>query len=100
MAGALCSRGSAGHGSPPEQRFARERFLPWKEGFLLTQHPETQLVDVVCSTCGTAFTVRSTATALAVDVCSSCHPAYTGVARAAVTGGRIERFNRRRALAA
>jgi large subunit ribosomal protein L31 len=37
---------------------------------------------------------------MSVDVCSSCHPAYTGRERAAASGGRIERFNRRRALAA
>jgi large subunit ribosomal protein L31 len=66
----------------------------------MTQHPETQLSDVVCATCGTAFTVRSTATSLSVDVCSNCHPAYTGIQRTAARGDRIERFNRRRALAA
>jgi large subunit ribosomal protein L31 len=66
----------------------------------MTRHPETQLVDVVCATCGTAFTVRSTAASISVDVCSSCHPAYTGVTRAAARGDRIERFNRRRARAA
>jgi large subunit ribosomal protein L31 len=66
----------------------------------MTNHPETQLIDVVCATCGTAFTVRSTAQSLAVEVCSSCHPAYTGASRTAARGDRIERFNRRRALAA
>jgi large subunit ribosomal protein L31 len=66
----------------------------------LSEHPNTQLVDVVCATCGTAFTVRSTAASLSVDVCSSCHPAYTGVARAATGGSRVERFNRRLARAA
>jgi ribosomal protein L31 len=34
---------------------------------------------------------------LVVDVCSSCHPAYTGIERAVVSGSRIERFERRRA---
>ncbi len=66
----------------------------------MTQHPETHLVDVVCATCGAAFAVRSTAAALSVDVCSNCHPAYTGVTRAVAGGSRIDRFNRRRALAA
>jgi large subunit ribosomal protein L31 len=66
----------------------------------MTQHPEMQLVDVVCATCGTPFSVRSTATSLSVDTCSSCHPAYTGVQHAVASGDRIERFNRRRALAA
>ena len=66
----------------------------------MARHPETHLVDVVCSTCGTAFTLRSAAGSLAIDVCSSCHPAYTGVQHRAVRGDRIERFERRRALAA
>jgi large subunit ribosomal protein L31 len=66
----------------------------------LTRHPETHLVEVVCASCGTTFTVRSTASSLATDVCSSCHPAYTGIARAAARGDRIERFERRRARAA
>jgi ribosomal protein L31 len=37
---------------------------------------------------------------MSVEVCSNCHPAYTGVQRTAVRGDRIERFNRRRAVAA
>jgi large subunit ribosomal protein L31 len=65
----------------------------------MTQHPETQLVDVVCATCGTSFTVRSTAHSLPVDTCSNCHPAYTGVQHSDASGDRIERFNRRRSLA-
>jgi large subunit ribosomal protein L31 len=66
----------------------------------LTQHPAVHLVDVRCASCGTSFTTRSTAAALSVDVCSSCHPAYTGHERSAASGGRVERFNRRRARAA
>ena len=66
----------------------------------MTQHPNLHLVDVRCSSCGASFDVRSTAEAIAVDVCSNCHPAYTGRARAVASGDRIELFNRRRALAA
>jgi large subunit ribosomal protein L31 len=66
----------------------------------MTHHPETHLVDVTCATCGASFAVRSTAASLTVDVCSSCHPAYTGVQRSVTAGSRVERFNRRRALAA
>jgi large subunit ribosomal protein L31 len=65
----------------------------------MTQHPETHVVDVVCATCGTAFTIRSTAAAVSVEMCSNCHPAYTGVQHTAARGDRIERFNRRRSLA-
>jgi large subunit ribosomal protein L31 len=66
----------------------------------MTQHPDLHLIDVRCASCGTSFTTRSTAQAISVDVCSNCHPAYTGRERAVTAGGRIERFNRRRALAA
>ena len=65
----------------------------------MTKHPELHLVEVRCSGCGTSFHTRSTADAITLDVCSNCHPAYTGVGRTVATGGRIERFNRRRALA-
>src|SRR5438874_13037550 len=44
----------------------------------LTQHPNIHLVEVRCSTCATSFHTRSTAEAISVDVCSNCHPAYTG----------------------
>jgi large subunit ribosomal protein L31 len=65
----------------------------------LTQHPNMHLVEVRCSSCGATFDIRSTAEAISVDVCSNCHPAYTGQERAVASGGRVERFNRRRALA-
>ena len=66
----------------------------------MTQHPHTEVIDVVCANCGTHHSVRSTADKLSIDICSSCHPAYTGVARVAAGGSRIDRFNRRLALAA
>jgi large subunit ribosomal protein L31 len=65
----------------------------------MTQHPTLHVVDVRCASCGNAFAVRSTAESIALDVCSNCHPAYTGAQRSVATGTRIERFNRRRALA-
>ena len=55
-------------------------------------------IDVRCSSCGAPFSIRSTAEAFSIDVCSNCHPAYTGVQRTTASGDRIERFNRRRAL--
>ena len=61
----------------------------------MTQHPELHVVNAVCATCGTTFTVRTTAESLSVELCSNCHPAYTGRERATVTGSRIERFERR-----
>jgi large subunit ribosomal protein L31 len=61
------------------------------------KHPELAMTHVRCSTCGTEFTTRSTLRELVVDVCSNCHPAYTGSERAVATGSRVERFERRRA---
>jgi large subunit ribosomal protein L31 len=66
----------------------------------VTQHPNLHLIDVRCSSCGSSFDFRSTVDAISVDVCSNCHPAYTGRTRMVASGGRIERFKRRRALAA
>ena len=65
----------------------------------MTQHPNLHLVEVRCSTCGTSFMTRSAASAISTDVCSTCHPAYTGQERTVASGGQVERFNRRRALA-
>jgi large subunit ribosomal protein L31 len=54
----------------------------------------------VCAACGATYVLRSAAGDLSVDVCANCHPAYTGVERAATAGSRVERFERRRARAA
>jgi large subunit ribosomal protein L31 len=62
-------------------------------------HPELTYATVRCSSCGNEFTTRSTKAEILVDVCSSCHPAYTGSERAVSRGSRIERFERRRAAA-
>jgi large subunit ribosomal protein L31 len=66
----------------------------------MTKHPNLHHIDVRCSSCGASFGIRSTAEAISVDVCLNCHPAYTGRARTVAQGNRIERFNRRRVLAA
>jgi large subunit ribosomal protein L31 len=63
------------------------------------KHPELVIASARCTTCGTEFTTRSIRTELVVDTCSNCHPAYTGVERAVAQGSRIDRFERRRALA-
>ncbi|HWX09833.1 MAG TPA: 50S ribosomal protein L31 [Gaiellaceae bacterium] len=65
-----------------------------------TIQPELHASTVVCAACGTAYALRSVGGDLTVDVCANCHPAYTGVERAGAAGTRVERFERRRALAA
>ncbi len=61
-------------------------------------HPEYVIASVRCS-CGSTFTTRSTKSDLHVEVCSACHPFYTGKQKLLDTGGRVERFQRRRELA-
>jgi large subunit ribosomal protein L31 len=63
-------------------------------------HPELTFAAVRCSSCGNEFQTRSTRPEIVVDVCSKCHPAYTGIERATSSGSRIDRFERRRRLAA
>jgi large subunit ribosomal protein L31 len=57
-------------------------------------HPDYQITTVHCS-CGNTFETRSTKTDLRVEVCSNCHPFYTGKQKLLDTGGRVERFQRR-----
>jgi large subunit ribosomal protein L31 len=57
-------------------------------------HPEYKTVTVHCS-CGNEFETRSTADELRVELCSECHPFYTGKQKLVDTGGRIDRFERR-----
>jgi large subunit ribosomal protein L31 len=62
-------------------------------------HPELTLATVRCTSCGRSFVTRSTRDEIVVDVCSNCHPAYTGAERRVQSGSRIDRFERRRAAA-
>jgi large subunit ribosomal protein L31 len=57
-------------------------------------HPEYVDAAVTCS-CGNTFTTRSTRPTLRVDVCSNCHPFYTGTQRILDATGQVERFRRR-----
>ena len=57
-------------------------------------HPEYQIATVRCS-CGNTFQTRSTKSELRVEICSNCHPFYTGKQKLVDTGGRVERFQRR-----
>ena len=61
-------------------------------------HPEYVMSNVRCS-CGNEFVTRSTKPDMHVEVCSECHPFYTGKQKLMDSGGRVERFQRRRAKA-
>jgi large subunit ribosomal protein L31 len=63
-------------------------------------HPNYADIKVVCS-CGNEFTTRSTlGQDLHVEVCSSCHPFYTGKQKIVDSGGRVDKFRRRYSKAA
>ena len=59
-------------------------------------HPEYVTTQVTCS-CGNTFTTRSTAKngVLTADVCSACHPFYTGTQKIMDVGGRVDKFEKR-----
>lgn len=57
-------------------------------------HPNYVEAHVRC-TCGNEFTTHATKPDLHVEVCSNCHPFYTGRQKLIDTGGRVERFQRR-----
>lgn len=57
-------------------------------------HPEMKATVIRCA-CGAQFETLSTKEDLSVDVCSECHPFFTGEARYLDTEGRVERFERR-----
>ena len=57
-------------------------------------HPRYQTCNVHCA-CGNTFTTRSTKPQLRTDLCSVCHPFYTGEQRIVDTAGQVERFQRR-----
>ena len=59
-------------------------------------HPEYATATVKCA-CGNTFQTRSTSDELHLDICSNCHPFYTGKQKLVDTGGRVERFQRRAA---
>lgn len=57
-------------------------------------HPEYKLGTVKCA-CGNTFQVRSTVGDISVDVCSACHPFFTGRQKFVDTAGRVEKFMRK-----
>ncbi|MDD4188882.1 MAG: 50S ribosomal protein L31 [Eubacteriales bacterium] len=57
-------------------------------------HPDYHETIVKCA-CGETFTTGSTKKELRVDICSSCHPFFTGKQKLVDTGGRVEKFNKK-----
>jgi large subunit ribosomal protein L31 len=57
-------------------------------------HPEYKTVTVTCA-CGASFEMRSTKNIDHLDICSECHPFYTGKQKLVDTAGRVERFRKK-----
>lgn len=57
-------------------------------------HPEYKMTTVRCA-CGNTFETRSTREGIQVEICSSCHPFFTGRQKLVDTAGRVERFRQK-----
>jgi large subunit ribosomal protein L31 len=57
-------------------------------------HPEYKTAKVTCA-CGNTFETRSTVEKLNVEICSNCHPFFTGKQKLVDTAGRVEKFLRK-----
>ena len=57
-------------------------------------HPEYVEATVKCA-CGETFTTRSTKSELRVDICSKCHPFFTGKQKFVDVGGRVDKFKKK-----
>ena len=57
-------------------------------------HPNYEQTTIRCA-CGNTFTTGSTKKDIRVEICSKCHPFYTGKQKLVDTGGRVDRFNKR-----
>jgi len=63
-------------------------------------HPKYNIKTKATCVCGAVFEVGSTMPEIKMEICSQCHPFYTGNDKVMDTAGRVERFNKRRALVA
>ena len=57
--------------------------------------PKYEAVTVVCNGCGTVIETRSTKGDIHVEICSKCHPFFTGKQKLVDTGGRVDKFRRK-----
>ncbi len=60
-------------------------------------HPELHHITVTCA-CGNSFETHSTQSELRLEICSACHPFFTGKQKLVDSAGRVERFQRRYGL--
>jgi|TARA_B100000530_G_scaffold280521_1_gene194070 large subunit ribosomal protein L31 len=57
-------------------------------------HPEYHEIEVTCS-CGNKIQTRATVKSLSIDICSTCHPFYTGNMKFVDSAGRVEKFQKK-----
>ncbi|MDX1699456.1 MAG: 50S ribosomal protein L31 [Melioribacteraceae bacterium] len=57
-------------------------------------HPKYQNCEVTC-VCGNSFTTKSTVGSIKLEICSECHPFFTGKQKLLDSTGRVERFNKK-----
>lgn len=62
-------------------------------------HPDYVATRVVCTSCDSIVETHATVPEIRIDLCSQCHPFYTGKQRIVDTAGRVDRFNQRRTAA-
>lgn len=63
-------------------------------------HPKYDINTKATCACGAVYVVGSTLPEIKMEICSACHPFYTGNEKLMDTAGRVDRFNKRRALSA
>ena len=81
------------HGNEPEFVQTVEEVLSSLDP-IVEAHPEYEKVTVKCA-CGAEFKTRSTKKDIRLDICSKCHPFFTGKQKLVDTGGRVDRFKKR-----
>ena len=71
-------------------------FLVWKEVIEMKEgiHPKYEETTITCA-CGNVIKTRSTKKDIKVEICSKCHPFFTGKQKLVDTGGRVDRFKKR-----
>lgn len=58
-------------------------------------HPKVHNSTITCASCGSVYPLQSTRQTMRIDLCSNCHPFYTGQQRIVDTAGQVDRFMRR-----
>lgn len=81
--------------APGRKSGARNEEIPMKDGI----HPEYKEIKVTCA-CGNSFVTRSTlGKDLGIEVCSLCHPFFTGKQKVVDSGGRVDKFRQKYGMA-